>query len=285
MAFLQLADPNSLPQSRLLQIALYSPPAGWEKVFKAAEPELQLACFNLSQLGPYYPPVEQVFRCFQMTPLQNVKVVILGQDPYHTPGQANGLCFACNTGTQPSVNNMYEELERTFSSENITQAQQVLMQHLHLYQKQKVSAQERNLLAKVLSLANHKVFRRPEHANLDKWAQQGVLLWNPCLTVTPHEAGSHVKKGLWNGVSARVFEGIAEANPECVYVLLGKHAIEAGYDKAGQRAIKLCATHPSPFSARKDSKDAPAFIGSGIFREVNEYLLKQGKTPIDWTLD
>ena len=125
------------------------------------------------------------------------------------------------------------------------------------------------------------VFRRPHHGDLGSWARQGVLLLNSCLTVKPHEAGSH--KQIWNGVVTRIFETLNEVNPECIFLLLGRKAQDFA-TRLGSRTIRLTASHPSPFSAQKSSRDAPAFIGCGHFKAANEILVKQGKTPIDWRL-
>jgi uracil-DNA glycosylase len=102
-----------------------------------------------------YPPGNQIFAAFEATPFHSVKVVILGQDPYHGPGQAHGLCFSVPQGINPppSLVNIYKEIKSDMD------------------------------------------FDIPHHGNLHKWAQQGVLLLNATLTVRAHEAGSHQKKG------------------------------------------------------------------------------------------
>ena len=102
---------------------------------------------------------------------------------------------------------------------------------------------------------------------------------NTCLTVKPHEAKSH--KQIWNGFITRVFSAISEINSECIYLLWGKPAYEMS-TQLGERSIKLVSSHPSPFSANRESKDTPAFIGCGHFRQTNIFLEKQGRTPIDW---
>ena len=185
-----------------------------------------------------------VFKAFDLCPLNKVCVVILGQDPYHsvengTP-QATGLAFSTNKGCakQPSVSNIHKELKLEYPN-----------------------------------------FVPPHHGDLTNWATQGVLLVNSCLTVKPHAAKSH--KDIWNGFMTRVFTAVNETNPECVYLLWGGVAIGKSSD-LGERSIKLVATHPSSYSATTASREAPAFIGCGHFRTTNEYLVSQGRSPIDW---
>lgn len=286
MLSIQLVDRVSSAEESLLDMLLNCPPPGWIEMWKKSEDEIRLACANVSRLGSvHYPPKEQVVRAYDLCPLNNVRVVVLGQDPYHTPGQANGLAFSTNVGVQPSLENIYTELENEFSEQRIAAAKEELLKNADIFTKDKPSAQDKALLFRLFSLASHPVFKRPKHGNLKKWADQGVLLLNTCLTVAPHQPGSH--GSVWNGLITRTFEAVAEANPECIYLLWGGHAMKIGNDpqKLSQRSIKLYATHPSPFSARKASKDAPAFIGCDHFRQTNEFLIKQGRPPIDWTLD
>lgn len=224
-----------------------SPPPGWVEVFIKAKGEIELVSKILSQIGLFFPYKKDLFRAFDLCPLNEVKVVIIGQDPYHSTHagnpQANGMSFSTNKGCpiQPSLLNIYKELEREYSD-----------------------------------------FKIPDHGDLSRWAEQGVLMLNACLTVAPHQAGSH--KGIWNGFITRVLDAISEANPECIFLLWGAPAQKLAV-KLNQRSIKLYASHPSPLSAYKDTKDAPAFMGCGHFKITNDFLIKQGKTPIDWRLD
>lgn len=226
------------------QIAEEEPPLGWVEMFRAARSELRLVSNILNQLGPFFPLKKDLFKAFDLCPLVDIKVIILGQDPYHSVEngcpQANGLCFSTNRGCpiQPSLANIYKELQLEYPG-----------------------------------------FQPPHHGDLSNWASQGVLLLNTCLTVKPHQANSH--KEIWNGFITRVFAAISEVNSECIYLLWGRNAQNMA-TQLGERNIKLTASHPSPFSANKATRDAPAFIGCGHFRTVNEFLVKQGKTPIDW---
>jgi uracil DNA glycosylase len=286
----------------------------------------------LQQLGDFYPPRHLVFYGLDACPLQKVKIVILGQDPYHGPGQANGMSFSVARGVPvpPSLGNIFSELEREYSQADFEQVYQnylVNRDYLRTHYSFGIEAQldalwkdeagytvEQNQILRDKSALNASlrsklgmtedqiqffiqmtdeqlrayvggvcpVFRRPGHGDLTAWAEQGVLPLNACLTVKPHEPGSH--KQIWNGVVTRMIDAISEENPECIYILLGKKAQDFG-TKLGQRAIRLTASHPSPFSAHVGNRDAPAFIGSGIFKAANEMLVKQGKTPIDWRLN
>lgn len=253
MLVIQLTGRQDCQDKTIQQIATESPPPGWSETFKKAEAELQLASQILSRLGPYFPRNKDIFAAFDLCPLNIVRIVILGQDPYHATDngepQANGLAFSTNRGhpVQPSLKNIYKELAQEYGE----------------------------------------AFTPPHHGDLTRWAEQGVLLLNPCLTVAPHQAGSHMskdKKGsFWNGFLARVLHAITETNPECIFLLWGKFAQEFS-ENLGQRSIKLYASHPSPFSAYRATKDAPAFIGCNHFKQANEFLIKQNKTPIDWRL-
>lgn len=262
MYSIQLIERIDCQDKSVLQISEECPPPGWVSVFQKAKSELKLISQILSQLGPYFPLNKNIFRAFDLTPLQDVKIVILGQDPYHSTEngypQANGLSFSTNRGCtiQPSLLNIYQELAREYPQNE----------------------------------PGHKQFIPPNHGDLSKWAEQGVLMLNICLTVKPHEAGSHMDKkkengSFWNGFIMRILEAINEANPDCIFMLWGSPAIKFSHTRLGQRSIKLYATYPSPFSCNKASNDAPAFMGCDHFKLANEYLIKQGKEPIDWTLD
>lgn len=230
------------------QLAEHFPPPEWFTLFKYALPEIRHAS-TIIQNTLYFPYVKDVFSAFDKCPFPP-KVVIFGQDPYHSTvnghPQACGMAFSTrkNCPLQPSIRNMYEEIHRTYPQ-----------------------------------------FVQPNHGDLSHWAQQGVLLLNVCLTVKPHEPRSHMKEdvNIWSGFIAKAISSILEANPSCIFLLWGKDAIELS-PLLGERSIKFIATHPSGFSARKDSKMASAFIGSGHFKMVNDELVKQGKSPIDWQI-
>lgn len=159
-----------------------------------------------------YPPGPLIFNAFNHTPFDKVKVVILGQDPYHGPGQAHGLCFSVQRGVPPppSLQNMFKELQD--------------------------------------DLRDHGGFRIPDHGNLEKWADQGVFLLNATLTVRAGAAASHAGKG-WEEFTAAAVRRLSEKREGLVFLLWGRHAQakEPLIDRARHHVLK--AAHPSPLSA------------------------------------
>ncbi|BFT31249.1 uracil-DNA glycosylase [Alteromonas sp. D210916BOD_24] len=158
-----------------------------------------------------YPPEEAVFNAFTLTPLESVKVVILGQDPYHGPDQAHGLCFSVLPGVKipPSLVNIYKELASDISG-----------------------------------------FETPSHGNLTAWAEQGVLLLNTVLTVEQGKAHSHAKWG-WETFTDKVIEVINTYQEQVVFLLWGSHAQKKGQHIDRDKHRVLAAPHPSPLSAHR----------------------------------
>lgn len=156
-----------------------------------------------------YPPPKYIFRAFDLCPFEKVKIVILGQDPYHGAGQANGLCFAVNENIvlPPSLQNIFKEIESD--------------------------------LGKALV---HK------SGNLSRWAEQGVLLLNATLTVRAHVAGSHQGHG-WELFTNAAVRMLSEERKHLVFMLWGNYAKEKGMHIDRARHLVLQAAHPSPFSA------------------------------------
>jgi uracil-DNA glycosylase len=156
-----------------------------------------------------YPPSEDVFNAFNLTELDTVKVVILGQDPYHGPNQAHGLCFSVlpNVKTPPSLVNIYKELASDISGLTI-----------------------------------------PAHGCLQSWAEQGVLLLNTVLTVEQGQAHSHAKIG-WERFTDAVIQQLSEHCHGLVFLLWGSHAQKKGEVINTQKHHVLSAPHPSPLSA------------------------------------
>ncbi|AWL12885.1 Uracil-DNA glycosylase [Saliniradius amylolyticus] len=158
-----------------------------------------------------YPPQEQVFNAFKATEFDQVKVVILGQDPYHGPNQAHGLCFSVQPGVQPppSLKNMYKELASSVPG-----------------------------------------FSIPQHGYLQSWAEQGVLLLNTVLTVEQGKAHSHAKIG-WEHFTDRVIEQLNQHRSGLVFLLWGSHAKKKGQSIDRDKHHVLMAPHPSPLSAHR----------------------------------
>jgi len=156
-----------------------------------------------------YPPPEDVFNALTMTPLEKVKVVILGQDPYHGPHQAHGLCFSVlpNIKTPPSLVNIYKELANDIND-----------------------------------------FSIPNHGTLTPWAKQGVLLLNTVLTVEQGKAHSHAKWG-WETYTDAVIEAVNTHAENVVFLLWGSHAQKKGEHIRRTKHCVLQAPHPSPLSA------------------------------------
>lgn len=184
-----------------------------------------------------FPPGPMIFRAFNSTPFEKVKVVILGQDPYHGDGQACGLSFSVPEGVAvpKSLQNIYKELRDDVG------------------------------------------FTIPVSGNLQKWADQGVLLLNATLTVRAHTAGSHQRHG-WETFTDCVIQRLSEQRTGIVFLLWGNYAIEKQRLIDTSKHYVLKAPHPSPLSASR------GFFGCRHFSKTNEILLSLGKTPIDWQL-
>lgn len=182
-----------------------------------------------------FPRGTNIFRAFDKCPFDKLKVVIIGQDPYHGEGQANGLCFSVNDGVQfpPSLRNIFQEVESDTGAPV------------------------------------------PTSGNLDRWAEQGVLLLNSVLTVRAHEAASHAGRG-WERFTDAVVREIAARREGVVYMLWGSYAQRKGAIADPARNCILKAVHPSPLSAYR------GFFGCRHFSQANDYLVAHGKEPIVW---
>ena len=182
-----------------------------------------------------YPPGPLIFNAFAHCPFDRVKVVILGQDPYHEPGQAHGLCFSVQDGTPfpPSLVNIFKEIQNELETPI------------------------------------------PVSGNLQRWADQGVLLLNATLTVRAHQAGSHQKRG-WETFTDAVIRCLAEERSHIVYLLWGSFAQKKGEVIDASRNLVLKSAHPSPLSAYR------GFFGNGHFSQANDYFMTTGQTPIEW---
>ena len=182
-----------------------------------------------------YPPPKLVFNAFAHCPFDSVKVVILGQDPYHGPGQAMGLSFSVPDGvkTPPSLRNMYKEIKDDIGADV------------------------------------------PESGNLERWADQGVLLLNATLTVEKDNAGSHQGLG-WEQFTDAIIKKISDEKEHVVFMLWGNYARGKKELIDASKHLVLKAPHPSPFSADR------GFFGCKHFSKCNAYLNEHGKTEIVW---
>jgi uracil-DNA glycosylase len=197
-----------------------------------------------------YP--EHPFRALSLTPLSDVRVVIVGQDPYHGPGQAEGLAFSVAPASRlpPSLRNIFKELQRE---------------------------------------AGHGSESLPANGSLLRWAQQGVLLLNTCLTVEQASPSSHASRG-WEALTNAVIKAVLGNGRPVAFLLWGAQAqklgdslqAHSGFSAAlGDQGLHLVlkANHPSPLSALRSPKP---FIGCGHFGAVNAFLRERGQLPVQW---
>jgi uracil-DNA glycosylase len=184
-----------------------------------------------------YPPGQFIFNAYNTTPVNDVKVVILGQDPYHGEGQAHGLCFSVQQGIKPppSLVNIYKELKADLG------------------------------------------IPIPQHGNLSKWAQQGVLLLNATLTVRANQPRSHFNKG-WEHFTDATIKKLSATKQNLVFILWGNDAKTKEPLIDNNKHLILRAAHPSPFSAYN------GFFGCKHFSETNKFLKSKGLQEIDWRL-
>jgi len=200
---------------------------------------LELKNFLLEEKKKFrvFPPGPLIFNAFNHTPFWNVKVVFIGQDPYHGFSQAHGLCFSVPNGVPkpPSLVNIFNELENDLG------------------------------------------ISPSPHGNLEKWADQGVLLLNATLTVRENQAGSHQRRG-WEAFTDEAIRQLSAQKDGVIFVLWGNFAIAKKELIDSTRHPVLMAAHPSPLSASK------GFFGCRHFSKINEILRKQGKQEIDWRL-
>jgi len=183
-----------------------------------------------------YPDKYDIFNALKLTPYHNVKVVILGQDPYIKPGEAHGLSFSVKPGikTPPSLMNIYTELYNDLG------------------------------------------YPIPNTGCLINWARQGVLLLNAVLTVRAGASNSHRNKG-WETFTNAVINAINGKSEPVVFMLWGNNAKEKAVLLNNPRHLVLKAAHPSPLAGG-------AFLGCRHFSQANDFLEKNGITPINWQL-
>lgn len=199
-----------------------------------------------SQNKAIYPEDKNIMSALQLVAPDDVKVLILGQDPYHQPGQATGTAFSVNDGitSPPSLRNIFTELVDDCTT------------------------------------------NYPQTSNLAPWAKQGVLLLNTSLTVEHGKPGSHadVWLSVTKAIIITILNTNKPLVILCWSSPAINLINDCMAQSTGSNNFILKSTHPSPFSANKASSRAPAFIGSRPFSKTNDLLIKNGLTPIDWRL-
>jgi uracil-DNA glycosylase len=215
--------------------------ASWKKVLST---ELEKPYFhdllsfvkNEYKTKTCFPKETEIFAALDHCPFDKVKVVIIGQDPYHGLGQANGLCFSVNEGIPfpPSLTNIFKEIQVDLDQPF------------------------------------------PKSGNLERWANQGILLLNATLTVRKGEAGSHQNQG-WESFTDAVIQKISEENQNVVFLLWGGFAKKKGAKIDRTKHYVLETGHPSPLSANRGF-----WFGNKQFSQTNDYLKSIGKQPITW---
>lgn len=184
-----------------------------------------------------YPPSPLIFNAFNHTPFDKVRVLIIGQDPYHGPRQAHGLSFSVPQGVDlpPSLQNIFKEIVSDLG------------------------------------------VRMSRNGDLTPWADQGVLLLNATLTVEQAKAGAHQGKG-WETFTDAAIAALNAHREGLVFVLWGSYAQKKGAFIDEKKHLVLKSVHPSPLSAHR------GFFGNRQFSTINQYLIQQGQTPINWQL-
>lgn len=192
-----------------------------------------------------YPPADKIFNALELTPLENVKCVIIGQDPYHGKGQANGLAFSVNDDCEipPSLQNIYKEIRNEYKIPDL----------------------------------NTSIY--PKNGNLENWAKQGVLLLNSSLTVLEGRPNSHSNIG-WQYFTDAIIRIVNEKTRPVVFMLWGNNA-KSITDRITFNSYHLVLTtsHPSPYSVNRGFNDC------GHFKKCNNFLIKNKIQPINWIYD
>lgn len=209
---------------------------------------LQLTDFVRSEYQQYrcYPPGNEIFNAFNLCPLDKVKVVILGQDPYHGFGQAEGLCFSVKTGVDlpPSLVNIFKEIKNDIGT-----------------------------VPEVITAPDGK---KKYDGSLRRWAEQGVFLLNATLTVREHQAASHQRHG-WETFTDSVISAISSRQEHVAFLLWGGPARSKKRLIDTSKHLVLESVHPSPLSANRGG-----WFGNHHFSQCNAWLQQQSLTPVTW---
>jgi len=193
-----------------------------------------------------YPPGSEIFAALDATPFEAVKVVIIGQDPYHGPGQAHGLSFSVQPGVRPppSLINVFREINDDMNDSDVPGG-------------------------------NPEGYLDGTRGCLAGWAEQGVLLLNAVLTVERGRAGAHQGRG-WERFTDAIVRQLSEGRQHLVFLLWGSYAQKKGAVVDRSRHLVLTAPHPSPLSAGR------GFFGCAHFSKANRYLAEHDQAPVDW---
>ncbi len=242
---IQMASPSLLPMTQQKSGQLHP---SWLAVIgdELEKPYMQALRDFLKQEKAagkvIYPPSPLIFNAFNHTPFEKVRVVIIGQDPYHGQTnqglpQAHGLSFSVPVGVPlpPSLQNIFKEISADLG------------------------------------------IKMSKNGDLTPWADQGVLLLNATLTVEQAKAGAHQGKG-WETFTDAAIAALNAHREGLVFVLWGSYAQKKGDVIDAKKHLVLKSVHPSPLSAHR------GFFGNHQFSTINQYLIKQGQTPIDWQL-
>jgi len=247
----------------------------WQKPYYQ---ELRALLINEYREATVYPPAADIYNALRLTDYDDVKVVILGQDPYHEPGQAHGLAFSVPVGVAepPSLVNILKELADDLGDASGFAGPPAASAGLSELPVSGPKAEAASVRRGIL----------------DPWARQGVLLLNTVLTVRAHQAGSHRGKG-WERFTDRVIELLASRETPMVFILWGAsagakkdlilNAARASAESAdgrfpALRHLIITAPHPSPLSAYR------GFFGGAYFSRCNYFLEDNGIEPVDWSL-
>ncbi len=209
----------------------------FEEFQKSYFHDLMKAVDNEYQNTVCYPPKELIFAALKQCSFDDLKVVIIGQDPYHGHGEANGLCFSVNDGIKipPSLRNIFREINDDLE-----------------------------------------LLFMPTSGNLERWANQGVLLLNATLTVRKDNPNSH-KHLAWNVFTDAIIEIISKEKTNIVFLLWGSFAHKKGLKIDRSKHFVLECGHPSPMSANQGK-----WFANKHFSKTNSYLKSKSKIPIDW---
>lgn len=233
-----------------------------------------------------FPAQADTLTAYKLTPLSSIKVVILGQDPYHGPGQAHGLSFSVPRGVKPlppSLRNMIKESENSLKKGSSSKKAAPMSTFAEIW---------RFLKNHRLSFADE-----PGLGDLSCWAAQGVFLLNTVLTVRAASANSHAKHG-WETFTDATIKYISDNTNNVVFLLWGKSAQSKSALISSSKHLVLKSVHPSPLSGMLfvfnlhwvsnalicSCAAYRGFFGCGHFSKVNEHLTGIGQAPIDWSI-